>query len=60
MICNGSFIHSAKNITYNNNIIECDLKTINGNGIRNKLTFFPQIDYTNIMVNLNGIVVKIM
>jgi hypothetical protein len=48
MHCNGSFIHSAKNITYNNNIIECDLKTINGNWIRNKLTFFPQIDYTNI------------
>jgi hypothetical protein len=48
MNCNGSFINSAKNITYNNNIIQCELKTINGNWTKNKLTFFPQIDYTNV------------
>lgn len=48
MLCKGSFIRSAKNIRYNDNIIECDLATMNGNWIRNKLKFFPQFDYTNI------------
>jgi len=46
--CKGSWIHSARNIKYNGNILECDLAAINDEWIPNKLQFFPQYEYTNI------------
>ena len=51
MHCKGSWHESARNIVYNGDILECELNSIDGNWIYNKLKFFPQIEYHNI----NGI-----
>ena len=45
--CKGPWVHSARNIKYNVNILECELAAINGKWIKNKLQFFPQYEYIN-------------
>lgn len=46
--CRGSWKNSARNIKYDGNILHCELRSINGNYIQNKLQFFPQYEYHNI------------
>tara|TARA_B110000037_G_scaffold171844_1_gene195155 strand:+ start:364 stop:1230 length:867 start_codon:yes stop_codon:yes gene_type:complete len=48
MLCKGSWKETAQNIVYNENIVECELRSINGNWIYNKLKFFPEYEYHNI------------
>ena len=48
MSCKGSWVNSAQNIVYNGNILECELKSINGDWIYNELNFLPHYEYCNI------------
>lgn len=47
MYCKGSWKDSARNIIYNGDIVECELRSRNGDWILNKLRFFPEYDYSN-------------
>ena len=47
MACKGSWKDSAKNIRYNGDTVECELKAKNGNWIKNKLRFSPNYEYSN-------------
>jgi hypothetical protein len=47
VVCNGSWKDSARNITYEGNVVECELASMNGTWIKNRLTFLPQIHYSN-------------
>ena len=46
-LCNGSWKDSARNITYEGNVVECELASMNGTWVKNRLTFLPQIQYSN-------------
>ena len=48
MFCKGSWKETARNIVYNKNVIECELRSMNGKWIYNKLEFFPECEYHNI------------
>ena len=47
MACKGSWIFSARNIRYNGDILECELRTCNGSWIKNILRFNPNYEYSN-------------
>ena len=47
MACKGTWKNSARNIKYNGDKVECELKTKNGNWIKNQLKFFPNYEYSN-------------
>jgi hypothetical protein len=47
-VCKGSWYYSARNIRYNGNIIDCELKNIEGKYIQNQFYFFPNYEYHNI------------
>jgi hypothetical protein len=47
MSCKGSWKDSARNIIYNGDIVQCELRSKNGNWISNQLRFFPQYEYSN-------------
>jgi hypothetical protein len=46
--CIGSWKNSARNIKYNGNTVECELRSPNGKWIPNQLRFFTQYEYENI------------
>ena len=48
MFCKGSWKETARNIVYNKNVIECELRSMDGKWIYNKLEFFPECEYHNI------------
>jgi hypothetical protein len=47
MVCKGSWKDSARNIKYNGDTVECELKAKNGNWIKNKLKFSEHYLYNN-------------
>jgi hypothetical protein len=47
MACKGSWKNSARNIKYNGDTVECELKAQNGNWITNKLKFSSHYNYHN-------------
>ena len=47
MACKGSWKKTARNIKYNKDTVECELKAKNGNWIKNQLKFFPNYEYSN-------------
>jgi hypothetical protein len=47
VLCNGSWKDSARNITYDGNELKCELSSTNGTWIKNRLTFLPQLQYSN-------------
>jgi hypothetical protein len=48
MECRGSWSLTAKDISYNGNILKCKLRTKKGKWLKNEITFFPQYEYHNI------------
>jgi hypothetical protein len=48
MECKGSWKLSSNNIKYTGNILDCNLRAINGDYIPNKIYFFPEYEYSNI------------
>ena len=47
MSCKGSWKDSARNIIYNGDIVNCELRTKNGSWIKNSLKFLPKYKYSN-------------
>lgn len=48
MTCKGSWKESARNIFYNKDTVECELKSIEGEWIKNKFKFFDNYEYHNV------------
>jgi len=44
----GSWIHSSRNVKYNGNKIECELKNYKGDWIKNEIIYSPDYEYDNI------------
>lgn len=42
MYCKGSWKDPARNIKYNENILDYELQSMNGIWIQNRIQFFPQ------------------